>query len=258
MDALHRYATAGHRRVQGWLNPLAIQMIRAAAAAQGRTGPVCEIGVHHGKLFLLLHLLDPAQKAIAVDLYEDQTQNVDGSGSGSSAMLDMNLTRHGGRRDSVEKIFANSMALGAAQIIQKAGGPIRVFSVDGGHTAAITANDLALAEASVMDGGIVILDDYFNESWPGVSEGACRYFMQPRELVPFAIGGNKVLLVKGQEHAARLQAPLEHIPAHSALHKEMFGHSVRAIGEVPWLTRVRRRIPLPAKRVYRRLRGAFA
>jgi hypothetical protein len=109
MDALDRYAAGGHRKVQGWLEPVAIQLIRAAAQAQGCSGPVCEIGVHHGRLFLLLHLLDPGQKAVAIDLYEDQAQNVDGSGSGDSSMLDRNLAEHGGRLGSVAKVFANSL-----------------------------------------------------------------------------------------------------------------------------------------------------
>jgi hypothetical protein len=256
MDALDRYAAGGHRKVQGWLEPVAIQLIRAAAQAQGCSGPVCEIGVHHGRLFLLLHLLDPGQKAVAIDLYEDQAQNVDGSGSGDSSMLDRNLAEHGGRLGSVAKVFANSLTLSSREIIDRAGGPIRIFSVDGGHTAQITANDLALAEASVMEGGIVILDDYFNPAWPDVSVGTCQYFAQPRALIPFAIGGNKVLLVKGQGHAASLQAAVDRMAGCMVLQKEMFGHPVRTIlerADPSWS--VRQLIPRPARRAIRKVIG---
>ena len=70
-------------------------------------------------------------------------------------------------------------------------GPLRFVSVDGGHTAEITAHDLATAEAAIAEGGIIVVDDVFNEQWPGVGDGVRRYFERRPNLVPFAIGANK-------------------------------------------------------------------
>ena len=72
-----------------------------------------------------------------------------------------------------------------------ADGPLRFISVDGGHTAEITAHDLAVAEAALAEGGIIVLDDAFNEQWPGVADGVQRHFARRPNLVPFAIGANK-------------------------------------------------------------------
>ena len=92
-------------------------------------------------------------------------------------------------------------------------GPVRLFSVDGGHTADITASDLALAEASLCPGGIVILDDYFNEAWPGVSEGATRYLgAGTSTLVPVAIGGNKFVFTNSKELAGKYREALCGLP----------------------------------------------
>ena len=56
------------------------------------------------------------------------------------------------------------------------GGPLRFFSIDGGHLSHIVKHDLETAALSITDGGVIILDDYFNPEFPGVSEGTNRYF----------------------------------------------------------------------------------
>src|SRR5215831_3331880 len=80
---LARYVATGHKKVEGWLTPIAIDLVCAASAAQkaqGVNGPVCEIGVHHGRLFILLHLLtDSGERSVAWDLFERQSENIDQS-----------------------------------------------------------------------------------------------------------------------------------------------------------------------------------
>jgi hypothetical protein len=49
----------------------------------GITGNVAEIGVHHGRLFILLYLLtSPDERALAVDLFSGQERNIGSSGHG--------------------------------------------------------------------------------------------------------------------------------------------------------------------------------
>jgi hypothetical protein len=87
----------------------------------------------------------------------------------------------------------DSTALDSAALKRLAGGSYRLISIDGGHTAETTAHDLAIAVEALAPGGVIILDDYFNEMWPGVSDGVHRYFRGPRGILPFATGGNKML-----------------------------------------------------------------
>ncbi len=55
-------------------------------------------------------------------------------------------------------------------------------------------NDLKLAESVLADGGIVLVDDYFDEKWPGVSEGTLKHLLLgDSELIPFSIFDDKVL-----------------------------------------------------------------
>jgi hypothetical protein len=84
------------------------------------------------------------------------------------------------------------------------------FSVDGGHTAELTENDIRVAEASVADDGVVAVDDVFNERWPSVMLGLGRYLGDGSPvLVPCAIGGGKVFLAKGADRARELATALQ-------------------------------------------------
>jgi hypothetical protein len=195
MDSrVENYIRRGRFYVDGWLRTEAARVVVALSERQrslGVAGGVAEIGVHHGKLFILLYLLCQAsEKAVAIDLFEDQHLNIDNSGSGDLARFRRNLAHHA---DSARLVLhqGNSMDLSGAALTRLAEGPLRFVSVDGGHTAEITAHDLATAEAAIADGGIIVVDDVFNEQWPGVGDGVRRYFERRPNLVPFALGANK-------------------------------------------------------------------
>jgi hypothetical protein len=188
------YIHRGKFYIEGWLRTEAALTIAALSERQralGVEGGIAEIGVHHGKLFILLYLLGRApEKAVAIDLFEDQHLNVDQSGNGDLAKFQRNLLRHA---DDARLVLhqGNSMDLTGADLVRLAEGPLRFVSVDGGHTAVTTAHDLAVADAALAEGGIIVLDDAFNEQWPGVADGVHRHFARQQNLVPFAIGANK-------------------------------------------------------------------
>ncbi len=59
----------------------------------------------------------------------------------------------------------NSMSLTAASVAAKRLSKWRMLSVDGGHSYEVMLHDLMLASCTVVDGGIVILDDVTNPTW---------------------------------------------------------------------------------------------
>jgi len=210
MDSrVKHYIRHGKFYVDGWLRTEAALVIGALSDRQhalGMRGGVAEIGVHHGKLFILLYVLGRApEKAVAIDLFADQHLNVDLSGSGDLHKFRRNLARYG---DDERLVLhqGNSLELGGADLVRLAGGPLRFVSVDGGHTADITAHDLGTAEASLAEGGIIVVDDVFNERWPGVGDGVHRYFAERRDLVPFALGANKTYFCRPSHRDAYFEA----------------------------------------------------
>ncbi len=137
------------------------------------------------------------EKSLAIDVFEDQELNVDKSGLGDAAAFTSNVTRWLGSAPEMLIMKADSLAVSSADVIQRLGGKVRLFSVDGSHTCEHTLNDIEIAQGCLVDGGIVIVDDFFNPDWPGVPEALVRYLDRPegqRRLVPIGYGDNKFYL----------------------------------------------------------------
>jgi hypothetical protein len=210
--------------VAGWLEPVAAEasiLLARHVPVAGR--PVAEIGVHHGKYAIMLGLL-AGGRVVGFDLFEDrQGENVDGSGGGDRESFLANAHRHGIAPANIRAVAANSMELDGPTVLRHCGAPPVFFSVDGGHTADLTENDLRVADGAVADDGIVALDDVFHEGWPSVMVGLSRYLMRrDRTLVPCAIAGRKVFLARGDARAQALMAAL------LADHRTRIGHVLAA------------------------------
>jgi hypothetical protein len=192
------YLRRGVGKVSGWLNGYSAKYIVALSDAQirlGESGSVGEIGVHHGKLFILLALqtqLD--ERAFGIDIFGDQHLNADRSGKGDKQILFSNMRKWADRVKDARIIQKLSSDVEPAEILETCG-RARLVSIDGGHTEECVINDLSLVEAVLTDRGIIIVDDYFNEYWPEVSSGVQRYLQSgDSKLRPFAITPNKVYL----------------------------------------------------------------
>lgn len=181
--------------VEGWLWSTTSHVIAALMQSQqvlGLGGGAMEIGVHHGRLFILLALgLAPEEEALGIDLFEMQDQNFDQSGKGDLDALNHNLQTHAPGAN-VRLLKANSLGLGGEFCHAERGK--RFVSVDGGHSRATTANDLWIAQNVLCDGGIVALDDIYRLDWSGVTAGIAQYFARGGALVPITIVPNKILL----------------------------------------------------------------
>jgi hypothetical protein len=139
----------------------------------------------------------PGDKSVAIDIFGDQELNIDMSGHGDFEKFENNV-RVWSSMDDVIVHQGDSTKLEPAKLRELAGGDIRFFSVDGGHTDEIVYSDMKLAEATLADGGIVIADDVFNEYWPGVATGTLRYLSGGATLEPFLIGFNKVFFTHAE------------------------------------------------------------
>jgi cephalosporin hydroxylase len=206
---LARYQQEGFVKVAGWCSDKLFQTVDLLAAMPlNQRGGVCEIGVHHGKFFILLNqVTDENAKSFAVDVFDLQHLNIDKSGGGRRDIFERNLAaydRHRGRNTTIVQGDSTDPALDLPQRIGP--GTMRFVSVDGGHTAEHTINDLHLANCIVHNEGVVIVDDILNAHWLGVIEGVMLYLQARPTLVPFALGHNKLYMCKLSFHAAYLEA----------------------------------------------------
>ena len=216
---LARYLDGPMESVKGWCSPYLWQAIEPLADAMtGDAAPVAEIGVHHGKIFIgLARTMPSACKHYAFDVFEDQDRNLDKSGAGNLEIFERNLADNGIVRGAVEIVKMDSMTIGVAEIekVRAASGGFSFFSVDGGHMVEHTINDVRIAMALTQPGGIVFVDDYANQNWPGVQEGVAKlYLLDAPRFVPLVFIEGKLLLCHIGFHAKYLKLLAVHFKAH--------------------------------------------
>jgi hypothetical protein len=226
-SAGERYVRSGMSQVQGWLQAFSAEGIRSLAELQndrGIGGAVGEIGVHHGKLFLILYFaLHRGQRALALDVFGLQHLNVDSSGHGDKDQFLRNVTDHAGSAAHLVLIEDSSLSVTSARLLE-ACGRFRMLSIDGGHTEECTINDLRLADEVLAPEGMAILDDVFNEHWPDVGTGLARHLLSGQHhLAPFLITPNKVFLCREAWAGEYRKALRERHPGNFYKTAKMFG-----------------------------------
>jgi hypothetical protein len=195
---LRKYAAAFGRIHGAFTMDAALLFFAYASVNDAPRGSVVEIGVHHGLSAIAIAALR-ARKApmIAIDTF-GATGDPTASGGMNTDMrtFSRNMSRSYRDVEWLRVIQADSRTLSASDLAPEP--PASFFHIDGGHSSDETYHDLSLAAAVSIAGGIVAVDDYFNPSFPGVSEGTVRYLLDhPGALVPLAIGANKVIFRRG-------------------------------------------------------------
>lgn len=180
--------------VEGWLSATSAKIIAHLGQHQTMVsvrGDVCEIGIHHGKLFILLaNLLLPSERGVAVDVFSDQHKNIDWSGRGDREIFENHLKQFAPDA-RVEIIQESSLDLPGTEFCKN---EFRLMSIDGGHSSQTVLNDLGLTDHCLVEGGIAIVDDILSPHWLGVMTAVSHYICNGGRLRPFAISPNKLYM----------------------------------------------------------------
>lgn len=218
-------------------NPIHVRLVKLLTQmqhSQGLYGTVGELGVHNGGFFLaVVAPSHPREPMVAIDLFDDQQDNVDGSGytkDGNLGAFKYHVSGNHITFDDIALFKGNSMLLQASNFLERNLPTFRFLSVDGGHTLELTLHDLQLASCLVMDGGIVVLDDFANTHWMGVFQAAIIISTAQGRLAPFMWTHNKLYFTTPSHHSAYLTLALAHMPA--CLQKKKEYHiSRRSMGQ---------------------------
>lgn len=219
LAGLNAYLGSDIEGVKGWCIPQLWQSVWPIARTLGN-GPVAEIGVFEGRFFIgLCKTFGTAGKnrAVAIDVFDQQQFNLDGAGVGKAEVLRSNLDRHGIGADHVEFMARDSLSLtsrDAAELIAKIG-RVAFFSIDGCHEVVHTINDVDFAMSVTRHDGLIALDDYTNQNWPGVQEAVARmYLLGTPNFVPLVVTCNKLLLCSYSFHATYLETIATYLESH--------------------------------------------
>jgi glycosyltransferase involved in cell wall biosynthesis len=184
-------------QIEGWLSSAGAQSFRMLNKIQKRSGikgDIFEIGVHHGKSAILLSFFIDFGNALLRlnDIFENQDLNISRSGTGNEDIFLRNLSKyHPGFGDYIiYKKPSNNLT------IEDTGSNVRIFHIDGGHSAKETETDLYIALKAITSDGAIIIDDYFNQDYPGVSEGVNKFLIANDELKPFMLCFNKMFICR--------------------------------------------------------------
>jgi hypothetical protein len=173
--------------IEGWLHTVAafaIPLINSYQELHRISGSVAEIGVWHGKTFVLFsYLLSSNEMLVGFDIDIKSEANT-------------NLQSRCSHKESCLLVQADSMTLKPATMQSHLLSMPRIFHVDGYHSFSVALNDLRLAFESTSEAGVIIVDDFFSATVPGVTDAFYKlsYEKHNNGFVPFALGGGKVFL----------------------------------------------------------------
>jgi predicted O-methyltransferase YrrM len=176
------------RRVRGYLGPEAIYllaMLDEIQRAHSVAGSFFEIGTFEGKSLLLL---------AAIKRDHEQLGFCEASAEYLQS-AERNLRRYASAKvaDSVRAFGKFSSQLTRDDLAP----PCRMIHIDGSHESADVKGDLHLAESTIDDRGVVIMDDVFNETYPGVVDGLYNFHAASSgALTPVVQGFGKTILCR--------------------------------------------------------------
>lgn len=224
--------------IPGWLHEEAALLTAHLVAGQralGLAGPTLEIGVYHAKYLAVLYKLSrPGEPVVGVDLFV----GVHDKGAAGETVR-ANIAAACGENARLKVVIADSLQLTAERLSREIGAAgARFISIDGGHTKELVLHDLEVAAPLLRPGGIMALDDAFNQTTPGVIEAIAEFFLgQAPRLAPFAICFNKLFVTTPEYHAPYLQETIAFLDEATWLptHERTRTHRAenRAFGFVP-------------------------
>jgi hypothetical protein len=164
LPTVDEYASHMHELVPGWFDDVDAAVFRAIDDVQRAAdvkGDLLEIGAYLGKSAVLLgYLLRPQEALVVCDLFTDDDLDPD---------VDADATQYGElSRAAFEENFARFHRR-PARVIERPstqlsyevlGQSFRIVHVDGSHSYQIVRQDIDTALELVVDGGIVVVDDY--------------------------------------------------------------------------------------------------
>lgn len=183
--AVEAYLAGGYDRVVGMSSRFAAAVCARLLRLQteeGVSGPVAEIGAFEGRFFIALaHALEPGEIALGIDIFEWPDPQV-------KDRFEANCLRHGIAPERRVTIKADAGAMTPADLVAHArGNRLRFIHIDGEHSRAALAKDLALATACLAEGGLIVLDDMLHPGYPTLMVAVQDYLEANPDIVPLCV-----------------------------------------------------------------------
>lgn len=213
--------------IEGWFLKESASMFSFIDYIQKKeniVGDLFEIGTHHGRSAIMLGLMASQEKERLglCDIFGNRGLNISIKNL-SSFFKDISFVRIYEKKSS--------------DLTKEECGICRFFHIDGGHSYEETYSDLCLASSSIVQKGIVAVDDFFHDFYPQVTEAIYTFVLDEKSLVPVALGFNKLFLCRQSEHEMYLrlfQLPewKMYLKNKDLMQKQLFGYKVQVFGVI--------------------------
>jgi hypothetical protein len=195
MENYYKYAD----NIEGWFDYKVLIPVLQEISKIQNNGNILEIGIHHGKAFIsMLYLLRDNEEIVAIDIFEDQEHNIIKSGCGNKEIFLNNIKLIYNDDKIFNKIYilkTNSILLKPENLINyKNNLKYRIISIDGCHTKNATLIDINNSINILSDDGIIMIDDYFNNEWPGVRAAVDTFMNSNNNYKVFYLNSTKLIL----------------------------------------------------------------
>jgi hypothetical protein len=147
-------------------------LVLSYQSAMGIKGDLLEIGSYHGRsTALMAKCLEPGERIVVCDTFESDTDdNYANKPSPENLISNIERVNREMEKDRIviHKCLSNDLQLDTEE-------KFRFIHIDGGHSAEQAYFDLQLCSKHLLPNGIIVMDDYYNKQWPGITQGTDRF-----------------------------------------------------------------------------------
>ena len=184
-EYLSHYKNVIDKEVEGWFYPKDIIITYGIVKEiQKPLGDVCEIGVAFGKSAIALSQFRGENKLHLYDIFPEEAKQI----------AEANIRKFG-NADNIEWHLQDTTTLKYAEMIYDK--KLRFLHIDGCHEHSAVLSDLMMFNLQMSDDGVIALDDFQDQEFPGVNSAAFQFSLSPinwKNWRVFAIGDNKAYM----------------------------------------------------------------
>ena len=197
-EYLSHYKNVIDREVEGWFYPKDIIITYGIMKEiQKPIGDVCEIGVAYGKSAIAISQFRGDNKMYLYDIFPEEARQTA-----------ENNIRKFGNADNIDWRLQDTTKLKYVDMVFD--NKLRFLHIDGCHEHSAVLSDLMMFNLQMSDDGVIALDDFQDQEYPGVNSAAFQFSLSPinwKNWRVFAIGDNKAYMCQ-KSHQERYQKAL--------------------------------------------------
>ncbi len=193
-EYLGHYKQVIDKEVEGWFYPKDLILLYGILVELQTPdmGDVCEIGVAFGKSAIALSQFRLNSKLYLYDIFSEDARKI----------AEANIQKFG-NVDNIVWNLQDTTQLNYDDL--KFDRSLRLLHIDGCHEHSAVLSDLQLFSPVMADNGVIVVDDYNDQEYPGVKSAVIEFCLSKANYKNWkiiAIGDNKAYIVqkKFQEH----------------------------------------------------------